>query len=112
MQGTLLKTIHSTERRNKMGKYEAQTNSGFKSFIAIFYTKEYRKFQAVVIGIALSAATAGLLPAAVATWVLLVVGVLTAAGVYVVPNSPQKLILQPEGTTPEAPDVVVEVPKG
>ena len=93
-----------------MGRYEAEDTPGwFKSLIAIFYSAEYRKFQAVLIGVLLAAATQGLLPAAIATWTLLVVGVLTAAGVYVVPNNPQKLILQPAGTAPRAPDVVVEV---
>lgn len=94
------------------GKYAADKGPGaVSSFFAIFYTAEYRKFQAVLIGIALAAATQGLLPAAYATWVLLIVGVLTATGVYSVPNSPQKLILQPQGTTPKAADVVVEIPK-
>lgn len=80
-----------------MGRYEAETTRS--NPFSIFYSPEARKFQTVVIGVLVAAATAGLLPAAIATWVLLVVGVLTATGVYVVPNK-----------TPEATPVATSAP--
>lgn len=71
-----------------MGRHEVgKTNT---NLFAIFYSPEYRKFQTVVIGILVAAATAGLLPATVAVWVMLIVSVLTGAGVYTVPNVVQK----------------------
>jgi len=92
-----------------MGRYEEERAK--KNPFAIFYAPEFRKFQTVVIGVLLAAATAGLLPAAVSVWVLLVIGVLVSAGVYQIPNAGQKLILQPAGTSPETPDVVIETPE-
>lgn len=92
-----------------MGKYEAESNGS--GFWAIVTSPQARKFQVAVVGILLSAASGGLLPPDVAIWVILVINGFVAAGVFALPNSPQKLILQPEGTTPEPADIVVEVPK-
>jgi hypothetical protein len=92
-----------------MATYEEERAK--KNPFAIFYSAEYRKFQAVVLGVLLSAATMGLLPAAVSMWVLLVIGVLTSVGVYQVPNAAQRLVLQPAGTSPVAPDIVIETPE-
>lgn len=92
-----------------MGRYEEERTK--KNPFAIFYSAEYRKFQAVVLGVLLSAATMGLVPPVAATWILLVIGVLTSVGVYQVPNAGQKLVLQPAGTSPTAPDIVIETPE-
>lgn len=46
-----------------------------------------RKFLVAAIGAALEAVNAGLVPAAYAHWVAVVVAVATALGVYAVPNS-------------------------
>lgn len=69
-----------------------------------------RKFQVAIVGVLLSAATAGLLPAAVSVWVILVINAFVAAGVFTLPNTPQKLVVQPAGTDPEKADIVVEAP--
>lgn len=75
-----------------MGKRSAEEVSD--SFWAIVTSPRARKFQVVVLGIILSAATMGLLPAPVAIWVILIVNSLTAAGVFVVPNAGKPV--QPE----------------
>lgn len=67
-----------------MGKRVAETSK--TGFWAVFTGPGFRKFQMVLIGVALAAASQGLLPDDISTWVLLVVGVLTATGVYAVPN--------------------------
>lgn len=69
-----------------MGKRSAVEVS--QSFWAVVSSPQARKFQIVVFGILLSAATMGLFPPAVAVWVVLIVNSLSAAGVYVVPNAP------------------------
>lgn len=92
-----------------MGRYEQEREK--KNPFAIFYSPEYRKFQTVIIGVLVAAATAGLLPATVAVWIMLVVSVLTAAGVYQVPNAAQALVLQPAGTSAEVADIVIETPE-
>lgn len=69
-----------------MGKRAAE--SGKSSFWLAITGPEARKFQTVVIGVVFAAATQGLLPPDISTWALLIVGVLTSAGVYAVPNKP------------------------
>lgn len=49
---------------------------------------EVRKFIVALVGAAAEAVNAGLVPGNVAKWVGIGIGVLTAAGVYVVPNKP------------------------
>lgn len=85
-----------------MAEHRAETTKS--NPLAIFWSPEARKFQTVVIGVLVAAATAGLFPAAVATWVLLVVGVLTATGVYVVPNK----TVEPTPILPVEEPVVME----
>lgn len=85
-----------------MGRYAAEKEK--KNPFAIFYSPEYRKFQTVVIGVLLAAATQGLLPVAYATWVFLVVGVLTATGVYAVPNGHADTDTFPDEELDEEPD--------
>lgn len=73
-----------------------------------------RKFQLALVGLLLSAATGGLLPAPVAVWVILGVNALTAAGVFVIPNGPSAVLPaapkdpQISASTPDVP--VVEAP--
>ncbi len=92
-----------------MGRYAAEREK--KNPFAILYSPEFRKFQTVVLGVLLGAATMGLLPATVSVWVLLVIGVLVSAGVYKIPNKPTELFIQPEGTPLEKADVIINTPE-
>jgi uncharacterized membrane protein len=92
-----------------MGRYAAKVEK--KNPFSIFYSPEFRKFQMIVIGVLVAAATAGLLPATVSVWVLLIVSVLTSVGVYKVPNKPTEVYVQPLGTPLEKADVVVNTPE-
>ena len=89
-----------------MGKYAADRGL---TFWDVFTSPKARKFQVALVGILLSAATGGLLPPDIAVWVILVINGLVAAGVFVLPNKPQTLVLSPTGTSPEDADVVIEV---
>lgn len=87
-----------------MAKHVAEGSSFPNPFSA-----KYRKTHMVLIGIALAAATQGLLPPDISTWVLMIVGVLTAFGVYQVPNKPQTLEVVTDST--KQPDIIVEAPE-
>lgn len=54
-----------------------------------------RKFITAVVGGALAVVSYGLLPDSVNQWVTLIVGVLTALGLYVVPNTPPAIDVEP-----------------
>jgi len=92
-----------------MGRYAAERAK--KNPFAIFYSPEFRKAQAIILGILLAAATAGLLPPTISVWVLLVIGVLTSVGVYKVPNKPTEVFVQPVGTPLETAEVIVNTPE-
>lgn len=92
-----------------MGRYAAEKEK--KNPFAIFYSPEFRKFQTIILGILLAAATAGLLPATVSVWVLLVISVLVSVGVYKVPDKPTEVFVQPAGTPLETADVIVNTPE-
>lgn len=80
------------------------------SFWDVVTSPKARKFQLAAVGVILSAATGGLLPAPVAVWVILIINTMVAYGVFQVPNAGQTLVLQPAGTSPETADVVIETP--
>lgn len=90
-----------------MADHEAQATPG--GFWAVITSPQARKAQVAIVGVLLSLVTAGLIPPDIGVWITTIVSALVAAGVFATPNLPQKLILQPQGTTPKAADVVVEV---
>lgn len=53
----------------------------------ILSSPQCRKAQVAILALILSAATGGLLPPDVAVWVIMGINALTAAGVFVVPNT-------------------------
>jgi len=56
------------------------------TFWDVMTSPKARKFQVALMGILLSAATMGLLPAPVAVWVILIINSLVAYGVFQWPN--------------------------
>jgi hypothetical protein len=71
---------------------------------------EARKFQVALLCFLLSAATGGLLPPDIAIWVIVGINALTAAGVFVIPNTNLPVLAKP--AVPPAPDTPVSSPEG
>lgn len=67
-----------------MGSHE-EAKTGL-TFWDVVTSPKARKFQVALMGILLSAATMGLLPAPVAVWVILIINSLVAYGVFQWPN--------------------------
>jgi hypothetical protein len=70
-----------------MGSHE-EVKTGL-TFWDVMTSPKARKFQVAMLGILLSAATGGLLPAPVAVWVILIINGLVAYGVFQLPNAPK-----------------------
>lgn len=70
--------------------------------LSTLFSAQSRKFWMAFIGIVAGITALGLLPPDVARIVDMVVGALTAAGVYAVPNAPAPVIVPPN-TEPSTP---------
>lgn len=71
-----------------MAEHLAETSK--KNWISYLFSAECRKLQVVVVGIVFAFASAGLLPASITEYVLVVEAVLISFGVYKVPNKKEE----------------------
>jgi hypothetical protein len=69
---------------------------------------EARKFQVAILCFLLSAATGGMLPPDIAIWVILGINALTAAGIFVVPNTSTAVLAKPVEPVPAAAPAAAE----